>query len=230
MIDLNSTAMTTRRMLLLAAGLWLAAAPASARQTATSLSSPVASIGSGASTQPAASASSTRAAGSTLAASSEYRLGADDLLNIEVWREPDVSGKVPVRPDGKISVPLVGEVQAAGRTALQLQKVISDRLKAYISSPEVTVVVEEVNSRKINVLGRVLHPGTYNLGTGMHVLDAVAMAGGPVMFAHLGNVYVLRREPQGKVHKFRFNYNDVIAGKKPGENILLQPGDTVVIP
>ncbi|HXR96744.1 MAG TPA: polysaccharide biosynthesis/export family protein [Terriglobales bacterium] len=160
----------------------------------------------------------------------EYKVGPDDLLDIEVWHEPDISGKVPVRPDGKISVPLAGEIVAAGQTAPELQAAIATRLRPYLSDPAVTVVVDQVNSRKVNVLGQVLHPGTYALGTDTHVLDALATAGGPAPFAHLSRIYVLRRLPSGRVLRFPFDYKQVIAGGNPGQNALLQPGDTIVVP
>jgi len=209
--------------LLLAAGLGAALAQGTA---------PARAALSGAS-QPARPAAPLHAAGPAPAAASvstDYKLGADDVLNIEVWHEPDISGKVPVRPDGKISVPLVGEVQAAGETALQLQATITAGLKAYIDDPAVTVVVEQVNSRKVNVLGRVLHPGTYSLGTKVNVLDALAMAGGPVPFAHLSKIYVLRTPATGRVQRLPFDYNRVISGQRPDENVQLLPGDTIVVP
>jgi polysaccharide biosynthesis/export protein len=160
----------------------------------------------------------------------EYRVGPDDLLDIEVWHEPDISGKVPVRPDGKISVPLAGEIQASGQTAPELQATIATRLRPYLSDPAVTVVVDQVNSRKVNVLGQVLHPGTYPLGTDTRVLDALATAGGPAPFAHLSRIYVLRRLPSGKILRFPFDYKQVIAGGNPAQNAMLLPGDTIVVP
>ena len=161
---------------------------------------------------------------------SSYVIGSDDLLAINVWKEPEVSRTVPVRSDGKISLPLVGELMAGGQTPLQLEQEITKRLENYISEPEVTVIVQDSKSRKINILGMVARPGSYLLTGTTTVLDAIAMAGGFKDFAKQKAVYVLRPNDDGTEKRFAFNYKDVIKGKNPEQNIRLQPRDTVVVP
>ncbi|MGH9512784.1 MAG: polysaccharide biosynthesis/export family protein [Terriglobales bacterium] len=159
-----------------------------------------------------------------------FIIGADDLLAINVWKEPDVSRTVPVRSDGMISLPLVGELQAAGKTPHQLEVAITEKLKNYISEPEVTVIVQEIRSQKFNVLGQVVRPGSYPLTNSTTVLDAIAIAGGFRDFAKQKNIYVLRQNPNGGESRLPFNYKDVIKGKDTAQNIRLQPRDTIVIP
>ena len=159
-----------------------------------------------------------------------YVIGANDALAIDVWKEPNVSRSVSVRSDGKISLPLVGELQASGQTPLQLEQEIAKRLQSYISEPEVTVIVSESKSQKVNILGMVSKPGAYLLTSSTTVLDAIAMAGGFKDFAKQKAIYVLRQAPDGTQQKIPFNYKDVIKGKNPEQNIRLQSGDTVVIP
>jgi polysaccharide export outer membrane protein len=159
-----------------------------------------------------------------------YIIGADDVLAINVWKEPEVSRTVPVRSDGKISVPLAGEVQASGETPRQLEKELASKLQSFISEPEVTVIVAEVRSQKFNVLGQVARPGTYPLTNASTVLDAIAIAGGFRDFAKQKSIYVLRQNPDGGQSRLPFNYKDVIKGKNSAQNIKLQPRDTIVIP
>jgi len=159
-----------------------------------------------------------------------FVIGDDDVLSINVWKEPDVSRSIPVRSDGRISLPLVGEVQAAGRTPLQLEQEITSRLKSYISEPEVTVMVQQINSQKFNVLGQVIKPGSYSLTNGTTVLDAIATAGGFRDFAKQKDIYILRQNPRGGDSRLAFNYKDVIKGKHPEQNIKLEPRDTIVVP
>lgn len=159
-----------------------------------------------------------------------YIIGNSDVLAITVWKEPEISRSIPVRPDGKISLPLAGELQAAGRTPLQLEQDISGKLKSYITNPDVTVIVQEINSEKFNVLGRVSRPGTYPLTASTTVLDALATAGGFMDFAKQKGVYILRRSPGGGQTRLDFNYKDVIKGKHTEQNVRLQPGDTVIVP
>jgi polysaccharide biosynthesis/export protein len=159
-----------------------------------------------------------------------FVIGNDDHLAINVWKEPDLSRSIPVRSDGKISLPLVGEVQAAGRTPLQLEEEIGSRLKSYITDPEVTVIVEQINSQKFNILGQVAKPGSYPLAAATTVLDAIAAAGGFRDFAKQKSIYILRQGPGGRETRIAFNYKDVIKGKNPGQNIKLEPHDTVVVP
>jgi polysaccharide biosynthesis/export protein len=178
---------------------------------------------------PAGAATDKPAAGKAHSDNS-YVIGANDALAIDVWKEPNVSRSVSVRSDGKISLPLVGELQASGQTPLQLEQEIAKRLQSYISEPEVTVIVSESKSQKVNILGMVSKPGAYLLTSSTTVLDAIAMAGGFKDFAKQKAIYVLRQAPDGTQQKIPFNYKDVIKGKNPEQNIRLQSGDTVVIP
>ncbi len=170
------------------------------------------------------------AARSASASDSSYVIGANDVLAINVWKEPDVSRSVPVRSDGKISLPLVGELQAGGQTPKQLEQEITKRLQSYISEPEVTVIVTDSKSQKVNILGMVARPGAYLLTSSTSVLDAIAMAGGFKDFAKQKTVYVLRQGADGTQQRLPFNYKDVIKGKSSEQNVRLQAGDTVVVP
>jgi polysaccharide export outer membrane protein len=158
-----------------------------------------------------------------------FVIGNDDVLAINVWKEPDISRSIPVRSDGKISLPLVGEVQAAGLTPLSLEKEIAIRLKNYISEPEVTVMVQQVNSQKFNILGQVVKPGSYMVVNSLTVLDAIALAGGFRDFAKQKSIYVLRQGSAGE-SRLAFNYKEVSQGKNMSQNIKLQPGDTIIVP
>ena len=158
-----------------------------------------------------------------------FVIGNDDVLAINVWKEPDISRSIPVRSDGKISLPLVGEVQASGLTPLKLEKDIAEKLKSYISEPEVTVMVQQVNSQKFNVLGQVVRPGTYVIANSPTVLDAIALAGGFRDFAKKKSIYVLRHGASGE-SRLPFNYKEVSQGKNMAQNVKLQPGDTIIIP
>lgn len=160
----------------------------------------------------------------------EYTIGCDDLLAVNVWREPEVSRNVVVRPDGRISLPLVGDLQASGRTPAQLQGAIKDHLLSYLSDPEVTVIVQEARSQKFNILGEVEHPGSYPLSRAMTVLDAIAIAGGLRDFAKSRKIYVLRIGTDGSRARLEFNYKEVIKGQRSSQNVELQPRDTVVVP
>ena len=159
-----------------------------------------------------------------------YVIGVDDVLAINVWKEPDVSRTVPVRSDGKISLPLAGEVQASGETPKQLEKALAGKLQSFISEPEVTVIVTEVRSQKFNILGMVSKPGSYPLTNSSTVLDAIAQAGGFRDFAKQKSIYVLRQNPDGSQARLPFNYKEVIKGKDSAQNIKLQPRDTIVVP
>jgi polysaccharide biosynthesis/export protein len=159
-----------------------------------------------------------------------YVIGPDDLLAINVWREPEISRSVPVRSDGHISLPLLGEVQAAGETPRQLQEEISRKLKSYISEPDVAVIVQEARSHRFNVLGQVNHPGEYLLANTTTVLDAIAVAGGFKDFAKQKSIYVLRQNPDGTQSRLPFNYKDMVKGKNIDQNVKLQPRDTVIVP
>jgi polysaccharide export outer membrane protein len=159
----------------------------------------------------------------------EYKIGAQDVLRIDVWKEPEISRTAPVRPDGRISLPLINDVQAAGLTSTQLAAVIADGLRKYITNPQVTVGVTEINSRRVYVTGEVTRPGAFPLLPNMTVLQALSSSGGFSQFAKLKGIYVLRTE-DGKQVKHPFNYKEVISGKKPELNIQLQPGDIIVVP
>jgi polysaccharide export outer membrane protein len=159
-----------------------------------------------------------------------YVIGAEDVLGINVWKEPEMSRQVPVRPDGMISLPLLGDVKAAGLTPLQLQDQLTTELEKYISDPQVTVIVGEVHSMTFNVVGEVNRPGYYPLTRRMTVLDAIALSGGFRDFAKVKKIYVLRTEASGQQVRLRFNYKNVIKGKDAQENIELEPRDTIVVP
>ncbi len=160
---------------------------------------------------------------------SSYKIGPQDVLRIDVWKEAEISRAVPVRPDGKISLPLLNDVQASGLTAMELANNITEGLKKFINSPQVTVSVTEINSRRVYVTGEVSKPGAYPLLPNMTALQAVTSAGGFTQFARTKSIYILRNEG-GKQTKYPFNYNDVVKGKRPDDNITLQPGDTIVVP
>ena len=163
-------------------------------------------------------------------AAAEYSIGPDDLLVVNVWKEPEISRNVVVRPDGKISLPLVGDLRASGRTPVQLQEEIKGQLSNYIENPEVTVILQEARSQKFNILGEVEHPGSYALSRSMTVLDAIAIAGGLRDFAKSRKIYVLRINGDGSRVRLQFNYKEVIKGQSLSQNVELQPRDTVVVP
>jgi len=159
-----------------------------------------------------------------------YVIGPSDVLAINVWKEPEISRAIPVRSDGRISLPLIGEVEAAGHTPHQLQQEIARKLQSFISEPDVTVIVQEIRSQKFNVLGQVARPGSYLLTDSTTVLDAIALAGGFRDFAKQRSIYVLRKGADGSQSRLPFNYKDVVKGKNIEQNIKLLPHDTVVVP
>jgi len=193
---------------------------------------------------PAASQTTTPGGGATAAASIEqptvvpgkrphddsFIIGNDDVLTIDVWKEPDMSRTVPVRSDGRISLPLLGEVQAAGLTPLKLEEDLAAKLQPFIAEPEVTVIVQQINSQRFNILGKVVKPGTYTLTNSATVLDAIALAGGCRDFAKQSSIYILRRNADGSESRIAFNYKEVIKGKNMAQDIKLQPHDTIVVP
>lgn len=156
-----------------------------------------------------------------------YVIGPDDTLYISVWKEPDLTETLPVRADGKISMPLLNDVQAAGLTPMQLGSALTDKLKKYVSDPHVTIVVTQMNSQRVYVTGEVLHPGAMNLTPNMTVLQALSAAGF-TQFANTKGIYVLRNE-RGAETKLPVNYKKLIKGEG-GQNIALKPGDTIVVP
>lgn len=177
--------------------------------------------------KPASSPSTT--APSQTASDPGYKIGPQDLLRVDVWKEPDITRTVPVRPDGKISLPLLNDVQAAGLTAMELAGAIREGLTKYITSPQVTVTVTEINSRRFYCMGEVLKQGSYPLLPNMTALQAISSCGGFTQFAKLKGIYILRTE-NGKQVKHPFNYKDVVKGNHPEENIPLQPGDVIMVP
>ncbi len=162
--------------------------------------------------------------------SKTYVIGESDVLDVDVWKEKEISRAIPVRPDGKISLPLIGEIQASGMTPLQLQDDITRRLKGFLANPEVTVIVTDPRSHHFNVVGQVAKPGTYPLTESMTVLDAIASTGGFRDFAKQTKIYVLRPMPDGTRARLPFNYKDAIKGKNLQNNVTLKPGDTIVVP
>ncbi len=159
-----------------------------------------------------------------------YIIGTEDVLSINVWKESEISRTVPVRPDGMISLPLLGEIKAKGLTPVQLEEQITDLLKKIMSDPQVTVIVTQVNSLTFNVMGEVMRPGYFPITRPLTVLDAIALCGGFRDFAKQKKIYVLRTGPDGKQLRYKFNYKEVIKGKNMAQNIELHPHDTLVIP
>ena len=162
------------------------------------------------------------------AAGPSYVIGGDDTLHVSVWKEPDLTATLPVRPDGMISLPLLNDVQASGLTPMQLAASITEKLKKYIADPHVTVVVTQMNSQRIFVTGEVLHTGAMTLLPNMTVLQAISSAGFS-QFANTKGIYVLRNE-NGKQQKFNVNYKQLVKGESMDQNIILKPGDTIVVP
>lgn len=172
----------------------------------------------------------TGSAPSSAAHDGSYVIGTDDVLAINVWNEKDISRSVPVRSDGRISLPLVGEIQAAGQTPLQLEQEITTSLRNFITAPSVAVMVEKINSKKFNILGEVVRPGSYSIALASTVVDAIALAGGFKDFAKKKDIYILRSAADGKQTRIHFNYKQFIAGKNVSQNINLEPHDTVIVP
>jgi polysaccharide export outer membrane protein len=158
-----------------------------------------------------------------------YVIGPEDVLDISVWKEPDVSRVVPVRPDGRISLPLINDVQAAGLSPQQLAGSVSEKLKKYLNGPQVTVIVTAINSQRVFVVGEVLRAGAFPMLPGMTVLQALSSAGGFTTFADVKKIHVVRLR-NGKQIEIPFNYRDVLKSENSGQNVKLEPGDTIVVP
>ena len=158
-----------------------------------------------------------------------YKIGPQDVLKIDVWREDQLTRMVPVRPDGKITLPLLNDVQAAGLTPMELAAAIHDELKNYVNNPQVTVSVTEINSRRIYVTGEVMRAGALSLLPQMTVLQALSTSGGFTPFARTKGIYVLRTVNGAKI-QLPFNYKDAIKGKRTEQDVQLQPGDVIVVP
>ena len=158
-----------------------------------------------------------------------YSIAPEDVLTIDVWKEPEISRTVPVRRDGKISLPLLNDLQAAGLTPTQLGAEIVEKLRATIVHPQVTVIVAQMSSLRIYVLGQVTRGGAYPLVPDMTVMQALSIAGGFTPYANVKKIYVMRKE-KGADRIFAVNYKEVISGRKTEQNIQLKPGDTIVVP
>ena len=160
---------------------------------------------------------------------SDYVIGAADRLLISVWKNPELSVEVPVRPDGKISMPLVDDVHAEGLTTLELKELLTQELSEYIANPDVTVVMRDMQSKRIHMLGGVGRSGPIVLQKDTRVLDAISIAGGFTTFADRGDIKIIRSTSSGDV-EYRFDYDAFVAGRAPGTNLVLQPGDVIVVP
>ena len=160
----------------------------------------------------------------------EYRIGVTDVLKINVWRNEELSVEVPVRPDGKISVPLLDDVQAEGLTPQELKESLTRELSEFITAPDVTVVVLQMNSRFVSVIGGVKQEARVPLTRDLRVLEAIAQVGGFDTFAQKSDVRIVRRNGDGTESEYRFDYDAYIKGKAPGTNIVLQNGDTIIVP
>jgi polysaccharide export outer membrane protein len=158
-----------------------------------------------------------------------YVIGPEDVLAVLFWREKDLSGDVAVRPDGKITLPLINDVEAAGLTPDELRDHVTKAASQYVEDPNVTVVVKAINSRKVFITGNIAKPGPYPLTGPTTVLQLLAMAGGVHEFAKTDRILIMRTEG-GKAVAHKFNYKEVAQGKKLTQNMELQPGDTVVVP
>lgn len=181
--------------------------------------------------QPAAaSATASSSSAGNKPHDNSFVIGADDSLAISVWKEPDISRTLTVRSDGKISLPLAGEIVAAGLTPQQLEVTITEKLKSFITDPQVTVIVQQINSQKYNILGQVTKPGAYPLTATTTIIDAIAAAGGFRDFAKKKGIYILRKDATGTESHIPFNYQNFIKGKNIAQNIALQPQDTIIVP
>jgi polysaccharide biosynthesis/export protein len=177
----------------------------------------------------AATSDASSKASKAATADPNYVIGGQDVLDISVWKEAELTRTVPVRPDGKISLPLLNDVQAAGLTPIQLAAQITESLKKFVTNPQVTVIITQINSQRIYILGEVNRAGAYPLLPDMTVLQGLSSAGGFTQFANLKKIYMFRTE-NGKQVKYPFNYKDVISGKASDENVVLKAGDTIVVP
>ena len=160
---------------------------------------------------------------------SDYVIGADDVLSIVYWKDKDMSSDAQVRPDGRIALPLINEIQAAGLTPEQLRQKLTEESKKYMEDANITVVVRQINSRKAFITGEVNKPGPYPLTSPTSVMQLIAMAGGLREYANGKRIVIMRTE-NGKPVSLPFNYKDVVGGKNLQQNIQLKPGDTVVVP
>jgi polysaccharide export outer membrane protein len=178
---------------------------------------------------PASGAPAAPAAPAGVSLPADFVIGPEDVLGVLFWREPDVSGEVTVRPDGKITLPLVGEVTAGGLTPEALCEELQKAAAHLLADANVTVTVKQINSRKVFITGQVAHPGAFPLTGPRTVMQLIALAGGLNEFADANDITIMRVE-NGRQRSFPFHYKDVARGKLMGQNMQLQPGDTVVVP
>jgi polysaccharide export outer membrane protein len=160
----------------------------------------------------------------------DYIIGPSDVLAINVWKDSELTRTVTVRPDGKISLPLIGELEVSGLTAPSVQRLIVQRLTEYVSKPQVTVIVQEVKSQTYVIVGKIARPGAYELGKPTTVLEAIAIAGGFLDFAKPSKVNIIRRRDGGFSETLHFDYKKVIKGRNAEQNVQLKSGDTIVVP
>jgi len=166
---------------------------------------------------------------SVTAVPGDYRVGPSDVLNVSVWKQPDLTlGLLPVRPDGKISLPLLGDIEVAGLTALEINEVITERLKEYVTDPEVTVVVVQVNYPVVFMIGEVNRPGPVPIRQNTTMLQVISLAGGFTAFADRDDIHLLRREGD-KEYRIRFNYDKAVKGKGDKQDLYVRPGDVIVV-
>lgn len=159
----------------------------------------------------------------------DYRVGAGDVIQVAVWREPEASLQVSIRPDGKISLPLINDLLVVGMTPMEIQQLITKKLESFITSPNVTVIVRQILSKKVYVIGEVNRTGAFQMTQPFTIFQLLTEAGGLRPFADQKSIYVLR-VTNGKQERFLFNYKEVVRGRNLRQDILLQPGDMVVVP
>lgn len=178
----------------------------------------------------AAGTAVTEPAGVTPSSQLDYELQPGDIVSISVWKEKDLQSDALVRPDGGLSFPLVGDVEAEGHTLREVRNTLEQRLKPYIPDPVVTVAIKEIGGDHVYVIGRVNRPGEYPFSQPIDVMQALSLAGGTTPFASLNHIVILHRDGSGEQHSLRFRYADVAHGRDLSQNVLLQSGDTVVVP
>jgi polysaccharide export outer membrane protein len=164
-----------------------------------------------------------------IADSDQYVIGPEDVLYIHVWKEEALTRTIPVRMDGKISLPLIQEIKAAGLTPLQLKEVLTTRFKEFIENPIVSVTVMEANSYKVYIMGQVRNPGVYRLRSETTVVQIIPLAGGFTEWANQKKILIVRKE-DGKEKRITVNYKKILSGKDPGSNVILKSGDTIIVP
>jgi polysaccharide export outer membrane protein len=200
-----------------------------AASQAGALQAPQPPAGTAASARPAAATTTPPAVPAGVPTPADFVIGPNDVLTVVFWRDKDMSSDVAVRPDGKISLPLLNDMQAAGLTPEQLRQQLTTAAAHFVEDPTVTVVVKEINSRRVFITGQVAKPGPYPLSGPTTVLQLIAMAGGVLEYADAKNITIMRTE-NGKPLSFQFNYKDVTKRKNLKQNIELKPGDTIIVP